>query len=258
MHAKSETPAGIAGSSLAFPRSTRDRVVASDHQQATRRSPIAVSTQFVHKLGGDRASVVRPGALEERSFRHARTRSYFRPRLGDLRKPQNQSTASTVRAPKEAFMKQFWLVVAAGLVLVSLLPNDALAQGPRMVGGGISGGGGFRGAAIGPRIGGGGIGGFRGAAVGPRFVGGGVGGFRGAAIGPRFSGARVAAGPGWGWRGRRGFGWWGFPVGLGIGLGAFSYGYPYAYDYGYGYPYGYGYGDSCLAWTGFNWVNYCY
>ena len=32
----------------------------------------------------------------------------------------------------------------------------------------------------------------------------------------------------------------------------------YAYDYGYGYPYGYGYGDSCLAWTGFNWVNYCY
>jgi hypothetical protein len=51
-----------------------------------------------------------------------------------------------------------------------------------------------------------------------------------------------------------GRGWWGFPVGLGIGLGAFSYGYPYGYDYGYGY----GYGDSCLAWNGFNWVNYCY
>jgi len=126
-------------------------------------------------------------------------------------------------------MKAFWLVAAAGLVLVSLLPNEAFAQrgiGPRMVGGG----GGFRGAAIGPRIG-----------------GGGVGGFRGGAVGPRFSGVRVA-GPGWGWR--RGGGWWGFPVGLGIGLGAFSYGYPYGYDYGYG--------DSCLAWNGFNWVNYCY
>jgi hypothetical protein len=83
-------------------------------------------------------------------------------------------------------MKAFWLVAAAGLVLVSLLPNEAFAQrgiGPRMVGGG--GGGGFRGAAIGPRIGGGGIGGFRGAAVGPSFVG---GGFRGATVGPRFSG----------------------------------------------------------------------
>src|SRR5262249_23782345 len=131
-------------------------------------------------------------------------------------------------------MKQFWLVAAAGLMLATLLPNEAFAQ---------------RG--IGPRMGGGGIGGgFRGAAIGPRFAGGGC---RGAAIGPRFAGARVA-GPGWGWRGRRG--WWGFPVGLGIGLGAFSYGYPYAYDYGY--PYGYGYGDSCLAWNGFNWVNYCY
>src|SRR5262245_66212108 len=85
-------------------------------------------------------------------------------------------------------MKRLWLVAAAGLVLVSLMPNEAFAQGPRMVGGGgggggfrgaAIGGGGFRGAAIGPRIGGGGIGGVRGAAVGPRFVG---GGFRGAAI----------------------------------------------------------------------------
>ena len=56
-------------------------------------------------------------------------------------------------------MKHFWLVAAAGLVLVSLLPNEAFAQAPRMVGGGI-GGGGFRGAAVGPRFVGGGIGGF--------------------------------------------------------------------------------------------------
>src|SRR5262245_65641480 len=71
-------------------------------------------------------------------------------------------------------MKQFWLLAAVGLMLVTLLPNEAFAQrgiGPRMVGGGI--GGGFRGAAIGPRIGGGGFGGFRGAAIGPRFAGGG-------------------------------------------------------------------------------------
>ena len=67
-------------------------------------------------------------------------------------------------------MKQFWLVAAAALLLVTLLPDGAFAQ-RRGIDGGFRGGaigGGFRGAAIG--------GGFRGAAIG--------GGFRpGAAIG---------------------------------------------------------------------------
>src|SRR5262249_54052106 len=87
-------------------------------------------------------------------------------------------------------MKQFWLLAAAGLMLVTLLPNDAFAQrgiGPRMGGGGI--GGGFRGAAIGPRIGGGGGGGVCGAAPAPRFARGGV---SAAPARPRLTGARVS------------------------------------------------------------------
>jgi hypothetical protein len=76
-------------------------------------------------------------------------------------------------------MKQFWLVAAA-LLLTSLLPDEAFAQrggrGGAIGGGGM--GGGFRGAAIGG--GGMGGGGFRGAAIG--------GGFRGAPMGGGFRG----------------------------------------------------------------------
>jgi hypothetical protein len=88
-------------------------------------------------------------------------------------------------------MKQFWLVAAA-LLLTSLLPDEAFAQrggrGGAIGGGGM--GGGFRGAAIG---GGGMGGGFRGAPMG--------GGFRGAPMGGGFRGggpgvARIGGGPG--------------------------------------------------------------
>jgi hypothetical protein len=78
-------------------------------------------------------------------------------------------------------MKQFWLVSAAAVLLMTLLPDGAFAQR-----------GGFRGAAIG----GGGMGGFRGAAIG----GGGMGGgFRGAPMGGGFRGggpgiARIGGG----------------------------------------------------------------
>src|SRR5262245_31842427 len=137
---------------LAFPRSTRDRGPSPSRATTGRRS------------GDDRSrfrrnSSINWAATELRWFGRGRwksgvfatraPRSSFRPRLGSLHKITsltNQSTAPTVRAPKEASMKQFWLVAGAGLVLVSLLPNEAFAQGPRMVGGG--GGGGFRGAAI--------------------------------------------------------------------------------------------------------------
>ena len=50
-------------------------------------------------------------------------------------------------------MKHLWLIGAAALVLLALLPDDAFAQRPPIGGGGFRGGaiggGGFRGAAIG-------------------------------------------------------------------------------------------------------------
>ena len=69
----------------------------------------------------------------------------------------------------------------------------------------------------------GGIGGFRAAAL--------SGGFRGARFdGFRGRGIRVA-----GFRRHRGF-----PIAAGLGFG------------------GWGYYDSCIVWTGYNWVNVCY
>ena len=124
-------------------------------------------------------------------------------------------------------MKQFWLVAAAALILVTLLPDGAFAQRGGFRGGGV--GGGFRGAAIG--------GGFRGGGLGMARVGAVGGGFRGAAIGRGF---RVA-----GFRGRRGWGW---PVALGLGLGAYSYPYYYSSYYS----------DPCIVWNGYDWVNICY
>jgi hypothetical protein len=83
-------------------------------------------------------------------------------------------------------MKQFWLVAAA-LLLTSLLPDGAFAQrgerGGAIGGGGM--GGGFRGAAIG---GGGMGGGFRGAPMGGGFRGGGPGIARIGGRGPGFVG----------------------------------------------------------------------
>ena len=80
-------------------------------------------------------------------------------------------------------------------------------------------------------------------------------GFRGPVVG---SGVRVAGfrGGGWGWRRGWGGGGWGWPVaaGLGLGLGTWEY-YNYPYSGYYASPY---YDDSCLAWTGYNWVNVCY
>jgi hypothetical protein len=88
-------------------------------------------------------------------------------------------------------MKQFWLVAAA-LLLTSLLPDEAFAQrggrGGAIGGGGM--GGGFRGAAIG---GGGMGGGFRGAAIGGGFRGGGPGIARIGAMGGGLRGGGIAA-----------------------------------------------------------------
>jgi hypothetical protein len=145
-------------------------------------------------------------------------------------------------------MKQLWLIGAATLGLLALLPGDAFAQRAPIGGGGMRGGaiggGGFRGAAIG--------GGFRGAPISSGFRGGMVGrsglGFRGPVIG---SGVRVAGFRGAGWR--RGWGW---PVAAGLGLGLGTWGY-YNYPY-YSAYYGAPYSDSCLAWDGYNWVDVCY
>ena len=137
-------------------------------------------------------------------------------------------------------MKQLWLIGAATLGLLALLPGAAFAQRAPIGGGGMrggaigGGGGGFRGGAIGG-------GGFRGAAIGG-------GGFRGPVIG---SGVRVAGFRGAGWR--RGWGW---PVAAGLGLGLGTWGY-YNYPY-YSAYYGAPYSDSCLAWDGYNWVDVCY
>jgi hypothetical protein len=125
-------------------------------------------------------------------------------------------------------MNKLLFVGAAALLLTATVSDGAFARG----GGGGRGGGGMRG---------GGFGGFHGAAVGGGFRGGGfraagIGGFRGAGIGPGFRG-------GWrpGWRGG-----WGWPVGAALGVGALGY---------YGSSY---YSDPCLAWNGYNWVNFCY
>ena len=79
---------------------------------------------------------------------------------------------------------------------------------------------GFRGAALG--------GGFRGPAFGGGFRGARFAGFRGPVIG---RGVRVAH-----FRRR------GFPIAAG-GWGYYDWGYPY---------------DSCIVWTGYNWINICY
>jgi hypothetical protein len=179
---------------------------------------------------------------------------------------------------QEAKMKQLFLVGAAALILVSLLPDVAAAQRGR---GGIGiGGGGFRGAAIG---GGGGLRGIGGG--GYRGVG--IGGLRTAAIGGGGVG-RASMGRGWG-RGWGGAGWrrgrgWGFPIAAGLAAaGAWGYyGYgssydDYASDYdgyasyggygpyggyasygGYGSYDGYGSSGRCVAWNGNRWVNVCY
>ena len=85
--------------------------------------------------------------------------------------------------------------------------------------------------------GGGGGGGFRGGAIGG--FRGGIGGFRAAALSGGFRGARFD-----GFRGR------------GIHVARFRHrGFPIAAGLGFG---GWGYYDSCIVWTGYNWVNVCY
>jgi hypothetical protein len=167
-------------------------------------------------------------------------------------------------------MKQFWLVAAA-LLLTTLLPDGASAQRGGFRGGAI--GGGFRAAAIGGGFRGGVSPGFRAAAIGGGFRGVGPGiarvgpgfrgvgpgisrvgpGFRAAAIGPRFRTAAIAPGVraaaiGRGFRvagfRRRGF----VPFVAGAGLG-FAATYPYYYS---GY-----YSDPCVVWDGYEWVNVC-
>ena len=80
------------------------------------------------------------------------------------------------------------------------------------------------------------IGGFRG----------GVGGFRGAALGGGFRGARFG-----GFRGP--------VIGRGVRVAGFrrSRGFPFAAGLGFGFG-GWDYYDSCIVWTGYNWVNVCY
>jgi hypothetical protein len=176
-------------------------------------------------------------------------------------------------------MKQFWLVVAAALLLTTLIPDGAFAQrGGFRGGGGI--GGGFRGAAIGGGGMGGGFrgaaigGGFRGAAIGGGFRGAAIGGgFRGAAIGGGFRGAGIrtaAIGPGFrgavvgpAFRGRAispgfrtarafpvaGFRRRAFPFAVGAGLGLAA-AWPYYYSAYYS--------DPCVVWDPYyGWVNAC-
>ena len=103
-------------------------------------------------------------------------------------------------------MKQLWLIGAAALGLLALLPDDAFAQRPPIGGGGFrgaaigGGGGGFRGGAIGG-------GGFRGGIGGGGFRGGiGGGGFRGGIGGGGFRGAPISSGFRGGMIGRSGLG----------------------------------------------------
>ena len=122
-----------------------------------------------------------------------------------------------------------------GVAAVAAVVTAAVGSPEDMVGGfagghgGGFGGGGFRG---------GGSGGFRGGAIsGFR---GGVGGFRAAALSGGFRGARFDGLHG---RGIRVAGFHrhrGFPIAAGLGFG------------------GWGYYDSCIVWTGYNWVNVCY
>jgi hypothetical protein len=66
-----------------------------------------------------------------------------------------------------------------------------------------------------------------------------MGGFRAAALSGGFRGARFD-----GFRGR------------GIHVARFRHrGFPIAAGLGFG---GWGYYDSCVVWTGYNWVNVCY
>ena len=66
-----------------------------------------------------------------------------------------------------------------------------------------------------------------------------IGGFRTAALSGGFRGARFD-----GFRGR------------GIHVARFRHrGFPIAAGLGFG---GWGYYDSCIVWTGYNWVNVCY
>jgi hypothetical protein len=167
-------------------------------------------------------------------------------------------------------MKRFFVVGAAALMLVSLLPDVASAQRGMRGGGGVGavgiggggrgvavGGAGFRAANIGGYRGAVGIG--RGYGIRTAAIGSGAYAVRGGAWRPGFGvvgrpGLRVA-----GWHGgRRG---WGFPIAAGIvAAGALGYyGYP-SYGYSsYGYSsYGYSSYDDCQAWDGYQWVNTCY
>jgi hypothetical protein len=148
-------------------------------------------------------------------------------------------------------MKRLFLVGAAALMLVSLLPDVAFAQ--RGVRGVAVGGGGARAAGIGRGVA---IGGYRGAVgIGRGYgirtaaIGSGAYAIRGGAWRPGLGvvgrpGLRVAGWHGW----RRG---WGFPIAAGIvAAGALGY---------YGYPsYDYSSYDGCVGWDGYQWVNTCY
>ena len=137
---------------------------------------------------------------------------------------------------------------------LALAPVDAFARGGGGGGGGHGGGGGGHGGGghggggfAGGHAGGFGGGGFRGGGFGGGgFRGGaisgfrgGIGGFRAAALSGGFRGARFD-----GFRGR------------GIHVARFRHrGFPIAAGLGFG---GWGYYDSCIVWTGYNWVNVCY
>lgn len=147
-------------------------------------------------------------------------------------------------------MKKILLLIAAALILATLLPEDASAQRGR----GYRAGGGYRGVAVG---------GYRGARLGYRGVG---YGYRGVGYGYRGYGYR---GVGYGYRGYgyRGYGyrtaWVGGPYYRRYG------GYPWrarwpiaagvaAVGYYYGAPYYPAYYDTCVVWNGYGWVNVCY
>ena len=139
---------------------------------------------------------------------------------------------------------------------LALAPVDAFARGGGGGGGGHGGGGGGHGGGGGGHGGGGFAGGHAGGFGGGGFRGGGLGGagFRGGAIsGFRggIGGFRAAALSG-GFRGARFDGF----RGRGIHVARFRHrGFPIAAGLGFG---GWGYYDSCIVWTGYNWVNVCY
>ena len=139
---------------------------------------------------------------------------------------------------------------------LALAPVDAFARGGGGGGGGHGGGGGGHGGGGGGHGGGGFAGGHAGGFGGGGFRGSGVGGggFRGGAIGGfrgGIGGFRAAALSG-GFRGARFDGF----RGRGIHVARFRHrGFPIAAGLGFG---GWGYYDSCIVWTGYNWVNVCY